>query len=333
MTTDSAFDIPSPVVEDFYPSRTKARPDVLERCDPIVYGRAAAGPLNDEQLARFTRDGFLILPGCFTETEVDACRAELEGLRASNETKRRPEAIIEPDDFELRSLFAVHRPEISRLFSRVAADERIASAAEQILAGGVYLHQSRVNLKPGFSGREFYWHSDFETWHVEDGMPRMRAVSCSILLTENYEFNGPLMLIPGSHRQFVACVGETPDNHYEMSLRRQEYGVPDNESLARLAEEGGIVSVTGPPGTVVLFDCNTMHGSNGNITPYPRSNLFFVYNSVENRLAAPYCGKRPRPEYIASRTDCEQIRPQAVEYPQLSTAGLAGTNGADGGLA
>src|SRR3546814_10756649 len=44
---------------------------------------------------------------------------------------------------------------------------------------------SRLNYKPGFKGKEFYWHSDFETWHVEDGMPQMRALSMSILLAEN----------------------------------------------------------------------------------------------------------------------------------------------------
>src|SRR5690606_39163792 len=152
----------------------------------------------------------------------------------------------------------------------------------------VYIHQSRVNLKPGFHGKEFYWHSDFETWHVEDGMPRMRAVSCSILLTPNTPYNGPLMLVPGSHKQYVACVGRTPEDHYTQSLRRQEFGVPDDDSLARLVEQGGIEAPTGPAGSLLLFDCNTMHGSSSNISPFPRSNLFFVYNSVENRVQAPY---------------------------------------------
>jgi ectoine hydroxylase len=44
-----------------------------------------------------------------------------------------------------------------------------------------------------------------------------------------------------------------------------------------------------------------MHGSNGNITPWPRSNLFLVYNSVENALEAPFSGQAPRPPHIASR--------------------------------
>jgi ectoine hydroxylase len=132
-------------------------------------------------------------------------------------------------------------------------------------------------------------------------MPRMRALSMSILLAENTPHNGPLMLMPGSHHTFVSCVGETPDDHYKMSLKKQEYGVPDEDSLARLAQMHGIVSPVGNPGTVIIFDCNTMHGSNGNITPFPRANAFIVYNAVSNRLQAPFGAKTPRPDFIASR--------------------------------
>src|SRR5690606_19257390 len=102
------------------------------------------------------------------------------------------------------------------------------------------------------------------------GMPRMRALSMSVLLTDNSAHNGPLMLMPGSHRHFIACVGETPEDHYKKSLRKQEYGVPADGFLTRLAIDGGIESATGAAGTVIVFDCNTMHGSASNITPFPR---------------------------------------------------------------
>jgi ectoine hydroxylase len=296
---------------DLYPSREDDQARILPRHDPIVHGRALDGPLTDEQLALFERQGFLILPGLLSDAEVQACHAELARLRNSPEILQGAEAIVEPESAELRSLFAPHRPEISRFFAQVAADERLACMAQQILGSQVYIHQSRINLKPGFAGKEFYWHSDFETWHVEDGMPRMRAVSCSILLTDNFEFNGPLMLVPGSHRKYVACVGKTPKDHYQQSLRRQQFGVPDNDSLSQLVNDGGIVTATGVSGSAVLFDCNVMHGSNGNITPLPRSNLFFVYNSVSNRLAPPFCGHSPRPEFVASRQHCPTIQPVA----------------------
>src|SRR3546814_9170172 len=73
-------------------------------------------------------------------------------------------------------------------------------------------------------------------------MPRMRALSMSVLLAENTPHNGPLMLIPGSHQTYLTCVGETPDDHYLSSLKRQEYGVPDEDHLADLAHAHGIVA-------------------------------------------------------------------------------------------
>src|SRR3546814_1749367 len=100
----------------------------------------------------------------------------------------------------------------------------VCSSDLQLLGDEVYISQSRLNYKPGFRAKEFYWHSDFETWHVEDGMPRMRALSISVTLTDNLETNGPLMVMPGSHRTFVACVGATPEDHYKSSLKRQDYG-------------------------------------------------------------------------------------------------------------
>jgi len=140
-------------------------------------------------------------------------------------------------------------------------------------------------------------------------MPRMRALSCSLTLTRNTEYNGPLMLIPGSHRRYVRCVGETPDEHYKQSLRKQEYGVPDPDSLRALYEEGGIVAPTGEAGKLIIFDCNVMHGSNSNISPLPRSNVFLVYNSVSNRLVAPFGNKPPRPEFLATRRSYEVLEP------------------------
>lgn len=287
---------------DPYRSRAERKPRIIARQDPIVYsatGRQRCGPLSVEQLASYEAQGFLFFEQLFSQEEMYDFREELARLRAEATTPHRPEVVLEPGGNEIRSVFAVHQT--NPIFRRLSRDRRLVAIASQLLGGPVYLHQSRINYKPGFSGKEFYWHSDFETWHMEDGMPRMRAVSCSIALSENNEFNGPLLLIPGSHKSYVLCVGETPTDHYRSSLRKQEYGVPDPQSLADLVERGGIVASKGAAGSVVFFECNMMHGSNSNITPWPRHNIFMVYNSVDNALVDPFCGLTPRPEFIASR--------------------------------
>lgn len=285
--------------DDVYPSRQGVN-EFSERLDPTVYAPISrVAPLSQQQIDDYAENGFMVLEDLFSDVEVKMFQQELERLRHDEKIKQSGETITESDSGELRSVFRVH--ENSAMFKKLVADSRLAEVARYVLNDDVYIHQSRLNYKPAFRGKEFYWHSDFETWHVEDGMPRMRALSMSVTLTENFEYNGPLMLVPGSHRQFAACAGETPEEHFKASLKKQEYGVPSDEQLKKMVDSGGIVTASCKPGSVIVFDCNVMHGSNSNITPEPRANLFFVYNALSNRVVEPFCSQPPRPEYICSR--------------------------------
>ncbi|GAA3101930.1 ectoine hydroxylase [Pseudonocardia yunnanensis] len=285
---------------DRYPTRVADRPALLDRVEPTVWaGTDVPGHLSPDELAAHERDGFVTVPELLTPAEVATYSAELDRLASDPAIREDERTVVEKTSQQVRSIFEVHR--ISDAVAALVADERVAGRARQILGSDVYVHQSRINYKPGFGGGGFYWHSDFETWHAEDGMPTPRAVSISIALTENYPHNGCLMIMPGSHRTFVACVGETPADHYKESLREQEIGTPDPESLTTLADRHGIAMLTGAAGSATLFDSNCMHGSASNITPYSRSNIFVVFNSVDNGLTEPFSAPSPRPSYIAAR--------------------------------
>jgi ectoine hydroxylase len=286
-------------MNDHYPTRVSSEPQFIKRVDPVVWGGPEDGPLSAEQLEQFERNGCLIVEGVFSAQEVDEFNTRLDELSRDPRVRDDEGTITEPESNEVRSVFDVHKGD--PVFKPAAEDPRVADIARQILDSQVYIHQSRINFKPGFAGKEFWWHSDFETWHAEDGMPRMRALSASITLTDNYDVNGPLMIVAGSQNTFVTTVGETPEDHYKASLKRQQIGVPDEESLERLINRGEILTMTGKAGSVVFFDCNVMHASSGNITPFPRSNIFLVYNSVENTLEEPFAASKPRPEFLANR--------------------------------
>ena len=286
-------------VHDAYPTRLSTPAEPIERQDPVVWGTAEDGPMDAATLAGFDEKGYLSIEDLVTPEEVETFRAELRRLSADPAVRADERTIVERQSQEVRSIFEVH--EISEVFAKIANDPRVVGRARQLLGSDVYIHQSRVNFKPGFDGKEFYWHSDFETWHAEDGMPRMRAVSISISLTDNYSFNGPLMIMPGSHKTYVSCVGETPDDNYKSSLVQQEAGTPDHGALTALADRHGIDVLEGRAGGATMFDCNCMHGSNGNITPFPRSNVFIVFNSVENTCVEPFAANKRRPEFIGAR--------------------------------
>ncbi|KAA8967735.1 ectoine hydroxylase [Mycobacterium sp.] len=286
---------------DSYPTRNCLHAGIHPRRDPVVWAAPDSphhqGPLTQQALNSFAADGFLAVDCLLAGDVVADLRTELDALRADPVLADDERSVLEPDSRDVRSIFEVHR--LNRAFAALVASPVLLGPVRQLLGSDVYVHQSRVNFKPGFNGQDFYWHSDFETWHAEDGMPAPRAVSVSITLTENLACNGPMMIIPGSHRWFVCCPGETPVDHYRSSLRRQEIGTPDNDSVSWLASQGGIRQFTGAAGSAVFFDCNAMHGSNSNITP--RSNVFIVYNSVENTLVEPFGAPAPRPTFVASR--------------------------------
>jgi len=296
--------------DDFYPTRLERPTKSFERKDPVVHSSGSHrtdGPLSETELAQYERDGFLVFNSFLDQNTVRQFREDLRAYEDDESILRSEGTITEPGKQEIRSIFGIH--ELSDRFDRLTRDPKILAMVRQLLGSDAYIHQSRINFKPGFHGKGFDWHSDFETWHAEDGMPRMRAVSFSIALTDNTPFNGPLMLIPGSHKTFVPCVGRTPEDNYQSSLKKQELGVPNNRDLAAIADEYGIKAPTGPAGSLIIFECNTLHASNANMSPWPRSNLFFVYNSVENQLQAPFCGNKPRPDFLGNRSNTEALVP------------------------
>ena len=306
--------------DDFYPTRLERPAESFERKDPVIHSQGTDrhnGPLSETELARYERDGFLVFNNFLDQETVKRFRDDLRAYENDDSILRSEGTITEPGKQEIRSIFGIH--ELSDRFDRLTRESRLLDMVHQLLGSDAYIHQSRINFKPGFHGKGFDWHSDFETRHAEDGMPRMRAVSFSIALTDNTPFNGPLMLIPGSHKTFVPCVGRTPEDNYQSSLKKQELGVPNEQDLQKMADQYGIQAPTGPAGSLIIFECNTLHASNANMSPWPRSNLFFVYNSVENRLEQPFCGNKPRPDFLGNRSHTEALRP--VRSPDLRRTG------------
>ncbi|MFD3436264.1 ectoine hydroxylase [Streptomyces sp. NPDC058685] len=284
---------------DLYPTRGVGEV-VTPRQDPVVWSPpGTGGPIGQNDLTGFERDGFLTVEDLISDDEVALYRAELDRLIADPAVRADERSIIEPTSQDVRSVFEVHK--LSEIFASLVRDERVVGRARQILGSDVYVHQSRINVKPGFGASGFYWHSDFETWHAEDGLPNMRTVSVSIALTENRDTNGGLMIMPGSHKSFLGCAGETPKDNYKKSLQMQDAGTPSDAALTRFADRHGIRLFTGRAGSATWFDCNCMHGSGDNITPYARSNVFIVFNSVENVAEEPFAAPVPRPEFIGAR--------------------------------
>src|SRR6218665_2980969 len=144
---------------DHYPSRRGSDAATLPRLDPVVYSDwAESAPLSREQTEQYERDGFVVLHYLFSAQEIAALRNSATRLIADPGALDSKTVISEPGVNEVRSIFMIHRQH--DVMNRLASDERLAGIARFILGDEIYVHQSRLNYKPGFVGKEFYWHSD-----------------------------------------------------------------------------------------------------------------------------------------------------------------------------
>ena len=113
-------------------------------------------------------------------------------------------------------------------------------------------------------------------------------MNISVFLDEVYPFNGPLMLIPKSHRHGVLeSSKDTATTSFPLYTQSEE-------TVERLCEEGGLVAPTGKPGSILMFDSNPVNGSSGNVTPTPRKIVYLSLNACSN-----YIRKPTREEWLA----------------------------------
>lgn len=91
-------------------------------------------------------------------------------------------------------------PLTSDIFNALSRHPRVLEPARNILGGDLHVYQFKINCKAGLSGDVWEWHQDFIFWQKEDGMPASRVINVSVFLDDVTEFNGPLLVLPGSHK-------------------------------------------------------------------------------------------------------------------------------------
>jgi ectoine hydroxylase len=160
------------IERDLYPSRTLEKSPMFPRLDPVIHSQGAErlkGPLSEDELERFEREGFLFYPGFFNQEEIQACVEELARLSADPELRAGGGVILEPESEEVRSIFAIHRR--SSHFQRLARDARVLGRIRQLLGSEAYVHQSRINYKPGFKGKGATCSSSTTAWRTPARRP------------------------------------------------------------------------------------------------------------------------------------------------------------------
>lgn len=226
---------------------------------------ATTRPLSPREIAAFERDGYVVVPGMFSDEEIrplrDACVADptIGGrLRAVADSSGNAQDVIGWTEFSNDYVGVV--PRISRLIA----------GAESLLGKPSYHWHSKLSMKAPHTAGRWDWHQDYPYWY-DEGCLWPDMLTAMIAIDRITQQNGCVKLVKGSH-----LVGRV--NHVPIG----EANGCDPERLALIMKQLPTVPVELEPGDVCFFHANALHASGANESDFPRTILHCSYNTIEN---------------------------------------------------
>jgi ectoine hydroxylase-related dioxygenase (phytanoyl-CoA dioxygenase family) len=225
--------------------------------------------LTDAQRAAYENDGFIVVPDVFSQAEV----AE---LRAVTEEFVRQSAKIAANDeiYDLEDTHSAVEPRVRRIktphghhdaYRRASRHPAVVAILAE-LWGSVRYDTGKLNLKSAGYGAPIEWHQDWAFYpHTNDDL-----AAVGIMLDDFTMENGPMMVIPGSHR------GPTYDHHG-----------PDGRFCGAMDPNDSAVDYTravpclGKAGSITIHHVRAVHGSATNFSGKERRFLLYQYRAAD----------------------------------------------------
>ena len=216
--------------------------------------------LNQEQVEQYRTEGFLTLPGVFTEAELEPIDRYLRANADVEWTHK--------NDDPLREAHYHYRPLYDFCTSTALLDR-----LEPLLGPDIVLLYAHIlNKKPG--GLRVAWHQDGPYWHRID--PKI-AVTAWVALDDATPENGCMRVIPGSHRGHRDLGQQLSD--VPALIQARPYELPPD-----VIDESRAVDLAMKRGDVSFHDSSLVHGSEPNRTDRRRAALTIRYVPAATRI-------------------------------------------------
>ena len=225
--------------------------------------------LTDAQRAAYEQDGFTVIPDVFSQAEIAELRAVTDDfVRASANVAANDEI------YDLEDTHTAAEPRVRRIKAPHAHHEVYQRASRHpavvaILAelwGSVRYDTGKLNMKSAGFGSPIEWHQDWAFYpHTNDDL-----AAVGIMLDDFTMENGPMMVIPGSHRGPVFD-HHGPDGRFCGAMDPNDPGVDYAKALPCL----------GKAGSITIHHVRAVHGSATNFSGAERRFLLYQYRAAD----------------------------------------------------
>ena len=270
--------------------------------------------LTKAQIEEYNEIGAIVVPDVLTPDEVRTLSDVTDGF-----VQRARGLTAHTEIYDLEDSHSAENPRVRRIkaahlqdpaYGALCRHPKIVAVLQSLWGPHIRFDAAKLNMKCAGFGAPVEWHQDWAFYpHTNDNLAAV-GVSFDDMAMEN----GPLMIIPGSHK------GPTFDHHADGVF----CGAMDPAN--RDVDYSKAIALTGKAGSITVHHVRAVHGSAPNVSARDRRLMLFQYRAAD---AWPILGFPGGIEtfdalMVAGRSQQPRLAPAPIRLP-LPPAVLQGS--------
>jgi ectoine hydroxylase-related dioxygenase (phytanoyl-CoA dioxygenase family) len=225
--------------------------------------------LTEAQIAEYNEIGAIVVPDVLTPGEVrtlsdvtDGFVQRARGLTAHDEIYDLEDSHT-PDNPRVRRIKAAHLHDPA--YAALMWHPKIIAVLQSLWGPDIRFDTAKLNMKCAGFGAPVEWHQDWAFYpHTNDDL-----AAVGVMFDDMAMENGPLMIIPGSHK------GPTHDHHADGVF----CGAMDPSRND--VDYGKAIPLLGKAGSITVHHVRAVHGSAPNVSDRDRRLLLFQFRAAD----------------------------------------------------
>jgi phytanoyl-CoA hydroxylase len=225
--------------------------------------------LTESQIGTYNQVGAIVVPDVLSAAEVDELR------RVTDDFVDRARGLTgHTDTYDLEDSHTPEAPRVRRIkaphllhpaYARLVRHVKIVAVLQDLWGPNIRFDTAKLNLKSAGFGAAVEWHQDWAFYpHTNDDLAAVGVMMDDMALE-----NGPLLVVPGSHR------GPVFDHHTDGVFCGAMDPSHDDVDYSRA------VPLTGRAGSITVHHVRTVHGSAPNLSDRDRRLLLFQFRAAD----------------------------------------------------
>ena len=225
--------------------------------------------LTQAQIDEYRHVGAIVVPDVLSADEVQELRRVTDELVQKSRTVSTHNEI-----YDLEDSHSTNEPRVRRIktphthhpaYGRLVRHPGIVSVLRDLWGQNIRFDTAKLNMKSAGFGAPVEWHQDWAFYpHTNDDLAAVGVMMDDMALE-----NGPLMIVPGTHR------GPVFDHH----ANGRFCGAMDPSSGE--VDFHKAVPLTGRAGSITVHHVRAVHGSAPNTSPKERRLLLLQYRAAD----------------------------------------------------